>query len=313
MIQKLINFLNNCDLKKLNQGLDELDKKIEEIFLKSNASIDDETLSVIQNKSSYFFCWFCFLRANFLRGKDITSNRAFRQFLTNIKWRNYYFDNFPQGSEKLLPQFSNPKFQQAKGIEEVLQQLRRKYKSGYEFVKEIKEMANSYEIEDIHRLYLELISKFMSFNQIGSKIANAIIGETLWELTLLRRHKKKTFQNLLKEKWIRKLALASCFNVMIDTHVRNFFKEKLNIKDVQHSILIFLANCIKPELIEFLFDRNFKWIPEKKLILKKYQEYVGANVIEKLIWVAYFVIKNSRRSDNINNLQFFQIKGNPFL
>ena len=56
MIQKLINFLNNCDLKKLNQGLDELDKKIEEIFLKSNASIDDETLSVIQNKSSYFFC-----------------------------------------------------------------------------------------------------------------------------------------------------------------------------------------------------------------------------------------------------------------
>jgi len=60
MIQKLINFLNNCDLKKLNQGLDELDKKIEEIFLKSNASIDDETLSVIQNKSSYFFCWFCF-------------------------------------------------------------------------------------------------------------------------------------------------------------------------------------------------------------------------------------------------------------
>jgi len=313
MIQKLINFLNNCDLKKLNQGLDELDKKIEEIFLKSNASIDDETLSVIQNKSSYFFCWFCFLRANFLRGKDITSNRAFRQFLTNIKWRNYYFDNFPQGSEKLLPQFSNPKFQQAKVIEEVLQQLRRKYKSGYEFVKEIKEMANSYEIEDIHRLYLELISKFMSFKQIGSKIANAIIGETLWELTLLRRHKKKTFQNLLKEKWIRKLALASCFNVMIDTHVRNFFKEKLNIKDVQHSILIFLANCIKPELIEFLFDRNFKWIPEKKLILKKYQEYVGANVIEKLIWVAYFVIKNSRRSDNINNLQFFQIKGNPFL
>lgn len=304
-VGKLINFLNDINLQELNRSLDELDKKLREIN-----DIDSTIVNEIKDKNEEFFIWFCFLRANFLRGKDTISNRAFKEFIKfcEEKKNNYYFDKFPDAD--FLPYLN---FQQAGKVERVLQQLREKYKSGNEFVIEIKELTDSFKMEEVHRLYLELISKLMSFEEIASKIANAVIGEILWELTLLRRSKEeKTFQNLLKTEWIRKLALASCFNVMIDTHVKNFFKENLKIKNVEHSILIFLGKSIRPEVVKSLFYRNFEWVKEGDLLLNNYHEYIGANMIEKLIWIAKFVKKNPRKNENINDLLFFKLSNDLF-
>ena len=55
----------------------------------------------------------------------------------------------------------------------------------------------------------------------------------------------------------KEVGISLCFNVMIDTHVRNFFEEKLNIKDMEHSILILIGKSINSEVMRFLFERNF--------------------------------------------------------
>jgi len=313
-VRKLIDFLNSVDLKTLGKCLDELDRKVENIFSRTKSNLNPIIIDVIKNRDEKFFVWFCFLRGNFLRRSVIISNKAFKQFVNFCKEQgnNFYFDKFPSDSKFLLPSFYNPKFLQAKGIKEVLQQLRNKYSSGDDFVEEIKKLVDSFGIKKVHNLYLEIIAKFMSFKYIRSKIANAILNEIPYELVLLKNNNKK-FQKLLENEWIRKLVLASCFNVMIDTHVRNFFEEKLNIKDVEHSILIFIGKSIKSDVVRFLFERNFGWIEEKEFLLTNYKEYIGANMLEKLIWTAYFVKKNSRKTDNISGLQFFKLTNNLFL
>ena len=313
--QDFLNLLNTINLETLKEALDELDEKAKDIFSRTGSNLDSIILREIENKNDKFFVWFCFLRANFLRGRDITSSKAFKQFIDFCKEQgnNFYFDKFPS-SGNFLPKFKSG-FQQARSIEEVLQQLRGKYNSGCEFVKEIEKLVDCFEIKELHKLYLAIIAKFMSFKQIGSKIANAILNEVAWELTLLKDSNRKAFQNLLKNEWIRKLVLASFFNVMIDTHVKTFFEEKLNIKNVEHSILIFMGKSVKSNVVRFLFERNFGWIGKKTkdFLLTNYKEYIGANMIEKLIWTAYFVKKNSRKNDNISSLQFFKLTGNLFL
>lgn len=158
-----------------------MDAKVQEIFSKKKSALDSIIVDEIKNRDAEFFTWFCFLRANFLRGKYILSNRAFEQFVKFCRQRrnDYYFNEFPR-TGSLLPHFK-PKFLLAKGIEKVLEQLRRKYASGYEFVKEVRCLTDSFEPKETHRLYLELIARFMSFEQIGSKIANAILNEIIWE------------------------------------------------------------------------------------------------------------------------------------
>lgn len=312
MVTKLIDFLNSCDPEELVCALDELHGEVRRIFERKKALIENVIVSEIENRDPTFFVWFCFLHGNFLRGSDVVSNKVFVQFVSRMKPTGYYFNEFPQKARKLLPRFFNPKFRYATQVESVLKQLRRKYSSGRKFVGEIKNIVDSYEIEKAHRLYLELISRFMSFEYIGSKIANAILGEAAWNLNLLRKSKKKIFENFLEEEWIRKLTLVSCFNVMIDIHIRKFFEEKLGIKNVQHFILIFLAKCIKPEVIKALFNRKFGWIPEAEILFENYPEYVGAGSIEKLIWTARFVAKNSRKED-LKNMEFFRMSGDLFL
>ena len=311
-IEDLIGFLNNVDLEKLKVSLDELDKKVGDIVSRAESNIDSIIIDEIKGRDEKFFVWFCFLRGNFLRGREIISNKAFAQFIRFCRnqGNDLYFSKFPHSGD-LLPRFQKPKFQRAGAIEEVLQQLRERYHSGREFIEEIEKLTGKIGIKEIHELYLSLIAKFMSFKQIGSKVANAILGEISWEMTLLKRcNEKKTFQNLSKKELIRKLVLASCFNVMIDTHVKNFFEEKLKIKDVEYSHLILIAKSINPKTIHLLFERNFGWIKEKEFLLKNYKEYIGANMIEKLIWVVYFVKKNSKA--DISNLQFFKLRDNPF-
>jgi hypothetical protein len=160
------------------------------------------------------------------------------------------------------------------------------------------------------------MSRFMSFKQIASKIANAIIGEIAWQLTLLNKSgENETFDCLLKEGWLKNLILASCFNVMIDTHVRKFFEEKMDIKNIEHSFLIFLGKSLRSKVVRALFERNFTWIARKDrdFILENYHEYVGANMLEKLIWNAYFVKKNSRKKENIDHMRFFKLSKSLFL
>jgi hypothetical protein len=314
-VEKLIDFLNSVNLKTLGKSLDELDKKVEDIFSRTKSDLNPIIINEIKNRDEKFFVWFCFLRGNFLRGRDTISNKAFVQFIEFCRnqGNNLYFDRFPLNGN-FLPRFYKPKFRRARQIEEVLQQLKGKYNSGCEFVEEIEKLTNHFEVEEVHKLYLNLIANFMRFKQIGSKIANAILGEVSWEISLLKKYnKKKIFQNFSEKELIKKLVLASCFNVMIDTHVKNFFEEKLNFKNVEHSHLLLIAKSINPETTRFLFERNFDWIKEKDFLLTNYKEYIGANMIEKLIWVAYFVKKNSRKKDDINNLQFFKLSGNIFL
>jgi hypothetical protein len=185
--------------------------------------------------------------------------------------------------------------------------------------REIEELANSIQMDKIHELYLELVARFMSYEQVGSKIANAIIDDVREEIVLLSRYNEiEAAKRLLESEWLRKLALASFFNVMIDRHVREFFREKLGIKEANHSILIFMGRSMKPEVIKSLLERDFRrlrWIneDEEELLLSRYREYVGACMLEKVIWLAYFVKKNSKKSERISDLKFFKLSGDIFL
>jgi hypothetical protein len=319
-IRNLLDFLNNTDPRELDESLNELGGKSGEIFRSKGADIEKTIVERTKNMKGEEFVWFCFLRGNFLRGRDVVSNKAFKQFIEHCEkegHHNYYFDGFPGGN--LLPMFK-PRFREAAGIERVLQQLRDKYGSGREFViKEIERPANSIQVDKIHELYLELVARFMSYEQVGSKIANAIIDDVREEIVLLSRYNEiEAAKRLLESEWVRKLALASFFNVMIDRHVREFFREKLGIKEANHSILIFMGRSMKPEVIKSLLERDFRrfrWIDEdeEELLLSSYREYVGACMLEKVIWLAYFVKKNSKKSERISDLKFFKLSGDIFL
>ena len=51
-------------------------------------------------------------------------------------------------------------------------------------IKEIERPANSIQVDRIHELYLELVAKFMGYEQVRSKIANAIIDDFREEIVL---------------------------------------------------------------------------------------------------------------------------------
>ena len=309
-VHDLTYFLNNANLQGLDSSLDELDLKIREIFLRTKSELDDALVKEIESGDAEFLVWFGFLHSNFLRGKNTISNRAFKQFIDfcERERNDYYFKKFPV-AEDLLPRFKEPKFQYAKAVEEVLDQVRKKYSSGREFVKEIRCIVESHRPEEVHRVYLKLVSVFMSYRQVNFKIANAIVGEVAYQLGLLKKYgKEKEFEMLTSEEWIRNLSLASCFNVMIDTHVRSFF-ENQGMKSVDHVTLLLVARDVSPEVIELLFKRNYPWFNKKSgdFLLENYHDYIGANVVEKLIWEAYFVKANSSKDENLDNLRFYRL------
>lgn len=308
MLDQLIRFFNKCEPTELKNSLDELDRKIEEIFRQREAEINDLIVNTIKDRDANFYVWFCFLKANFLRGKDVFSNRAFKRFCNEVRTHDYYYVKFPE--QNICPQLN---WQHARSIEMVLQSIKERFGSGEKFINEIKEVTEKY---DDHLLrYLQLIRFFKEFKGISNKIANAVLNEVSWEMYLLKKYKEHNAVNrLLKERWLHNLFLSSFFNVMIDTHVKNFFEKKLNLKDVDQITLILIGKHIKKEIINELFERQFYWIEKEngKGILEDYAEFVGANLIEKTIWTACFVKKNLRK-ENYLGLKFFQIGENPFV
>lgn len=312
MAESLIGFLNNVDLRKLCASLDQLDEETTRIFASKDASLDTIILEEIKKTDPHSFVWFCFLRANFLRGKDIYSNKAFRELVeySHSKENNFYFDSFPRTS--LLPDFQKPKFRHAHQVEAVLKQVATTYGSGKKFAKSIESIVCKG--DEMPLLYMEIISRFMQLKQIGMKIANAIANEIAGQMaTLHRLGEAGVLRSLLSEPWMKKLLLVtSCFNVMIDVHVKNFFKDKMEFKDVDHSILILLGSLLKTEVTKALFERNYGWIPGKENLMGRYRDFIGASVLEKVIWTAYFVKSNAGKK-NISDLQFFKLTGNMFL
>jgi len=314
-VNELVDFLNKVDLKSLNASLNELEDTTHKIFLRTGSELDEVFVHETRSESAEFLIWFSFLRSNFLRGKDIISNKAFKQFIDFcVRSKNgYYFQGFPKGCD-LLPRFNKPKFRNALAVEEVLGQLREKYASGNEYVAKIRKIVENYEIEESHRLYLALISEFMELKHIARKIANAIVGEVSYQMRLLKEYgEQERFNALSRETYIRSLMFASCFNVMIDTHVRNFF-EKHHVKNVEQSVLLLLARDMKPEVVELLFKRSYSWLNEsdRSFVLGKYHDYVGANMLEKIIWEAGFVRKNSSKDEQIGDLAFYKLSGDIF-
>ena len=316
-MKKLIMFLNEVDSGKLCKALDELDKKITEIFKMKEASIEERIVDELKDADPYFFVWFCFLRANFLRGSDVVSNKRFISFLNGTKDRGYYFKGFPDGN--LLPHL---RWQYAKHVERMLSCVRENFSSGYKFVSHIKQLVDGE--DDPLLLYLTVVGEFKTLGHvmgrkgkvstgISNKIANAAIGEIGWELSLLRRYGYgKTVERLLNLDWIRKLFFASFFNVMIDIHVKNFFERNLNFKDVDQYALLLIAKYVKKDVINRLFKRSFSWVPGEyeKPFFDRYVEFVGANLIEKMIWMAMFVKNNSPSNWDIKKLKFFEISEN---
>jgi len=47
-------------------------------------------------------------------------------------------------------------------------------------------------------------------------------------------------------------------------------------------------------------------------LFEKYREYVGANVIERLIWTARLAVRSSKRR-GLENMKFFRMSGDLFL
>ncbi|RLF34710.1 MAG: hypothetical protein DRN03_06420, partial [Thermoplasmata archaeon] len=252
-----------------------------------------------------------FLRGIFLRGRDTISNRSFLKFVKFCKQKenNYYLDSFPP-TGNLLPDGIGHYL--AKQIEEVMQQLRNRYRSGRDFVRDIERITKQYDLDKPHVLYIDLISKFTMYKRIGCKIANAIMGEFPWELSLLKMGDYSTFVRLKEHESVEKLALAGLFNVMIDTHLRSFFKddgiEKIDNETIHTALLVF-SKDLEQEVVEILFDQKFDWVENKNEIIRKYHNYIGANLLEKLIWSVYFVKKNvSRRNrEEIYKLRIFHL------
>jgi hypothetical protein len=150
-VEALTDFLNTVNLHELKTSLDELDIVAESIFSRTSSNLHDLFVEEVRGKNAKFFVWFCFLRANFLRGKDTISNRAFIQFVEFCRKtkNNYYFDSFPTKSD-FLPHFQNPKFRYAPGVEEVFQQLKGRHSSGNEFAQDLEKTCHSFAMNEIH-------------------------------------------------------------------------------------------------------------------------------------------------------------------
>jgi hypothetical protein len=304
----LISVLNTSDLKSLNVSFDELNLKIKKIFTEKDADFDVAVSQISSARDSEFFWWFVFLKANFLRGSDVISNKVFKQFIDdcNVKKNNYYFEKFPSEG-RLLPDFRNPKFRYGSAVEQVLNQVRQRYGSGRDFVRFIRKIVEKYRIGQEHLAYLELISELNSYKQIALKISNAIVGEVAYQLGRLQENRHQKFEEFTKEKWIKQLVSISCFNVMIDIHLMNFFKYH-GIKNADYLALLLLSKDLKDEVLVLLFQRAYPWLPKKtrEFILNDYRDFVGANMLEKLIWSAYFV-KANLKGESYENLNLFKL------
>jgi len=308
--KELIDQINRMRINKLEQGLIQLDEQTRTIFRITNSEINQKIINELKRNNVFFYIWFCFLRANFLRSKDTISNRAFIQFIDycNQAGNNFYFEEFPK-ENTMLPRFKNPSYQQAHSIEIVLQQIRDEYNSGCEFAHNIEKIAEINSLSNLHIVYIDLINELMKYKQIHNKIANAVVSELSWELNELRQCKETALlRSYIKSSTLHTLALASTFNVMIDVHIKTFFEDKLGSKDIDQSTIILLSRSIQPKIIKFLFARNYPFIhaQEQRRLLEKYYEYIAANMLEKLIWQVYFVKNNSKVDDYRQNTVFYQ-------
>ena len=314
-LEKLVQSLNGADRAELKESLNELDATIKKIFEERKSDIEPTIINTLSNRDKDFYIWFCFLRGIFLRGRDTISNNSFLEFVRTCKQNNFYLDGFPS-TENLIPK--NIGHYLAPQIEEIMQQLRNRYRSGRDFVRDIEKITTQYDIDKIHVLYIDLISKFTTYKMIGCKIANAIVGEFSWELSLLRTGDYSTFARLKEQESVKKLALAGLFNVMIDTHLRSFFEddeiETIDNETIHTALLVF-SRDLEREVVEILFDQKFGWIENKDEIIEKYHDYIGANLLEKLIWSVYFVKKNApkREIEKIYELRIFDLTKDVFL
>ncbi|MEM3665232.1 MAG: hypothetical protein QXW47_09980 [Candidatus Jordarchaeales archaeon] len=184
-------------------------------------------------------------------------------------------------------------------VEEALRCVKSEYGSGKKLAEKIREMAEQY--DEPLLLYLDLIRTFSGIKEVGDKIANAIINEIGGEPSLFKNC-KKDLQNLFAERWFRNLFLASTLNIMIDTHVRKFFEKKLGMKQIDKSLLIIIARYIDKKLIEEVFNYSYCWAineyfekEEIKKFLENYYEYIGASLLEKIIWKTQFVKANAKK------------------
>ena len=260
-----------------------------------------------EKDEDYYLIWCCFLTANFFRGSNNLSLKAFEVFLNNCKKDNLYFDQLPeknQISEQMLPWIKSFRFKNE--IISVIEQIVEKGdSSGKSFVKNLfqKVAEIKWEIPGIHGLYFDIIRSLMSYKYIAGKIANAIISEISYELWLLKQHEgegDKKFRSIIEKDWVRNLAIASLFNCMMDTHVKGFFVENLLIKSPEHSFLILMGEDVPKETIrEYFFgeNRQFGWIDEEKKnkIIQNYHSYIGANFIEKMIWVVNAIVSETKK------------------
>lgn len=308
MLDELLDFFNQVDLDELSSSLDELENEIDKLDRK-RAILTKKIVEELEMQSAEFFVWLCFLRANFLRGKNVQSNKAYMQFIDYAKPKNkFYFEGFSDGP--LVPSPFSPKFLYANQVEGVLKQVKEKYGSGRKFVEDIKGLVLKH-AQDPLLLYTHLLSRLMSFDGVSSKIANAVIGEIPYRLGFLKKHDQKTFRALLAKKWLKHLALAGLFNVQVDSNVEGFFKEKIGIKKVEHVHFVMLASKVRKEFIKRLLGR-YTWVEvddrDMNQILKVYKDYLGANVIEKLIWSAMSMRRETKRK-----AKFFELSGDLFL
>jgi len=194
MLNQLIEFFNKCDPQQLKDSLDELDRKVNGIFSEKGAEIDDLIVNAIKDRDANFYVWFCFLKANFSRGRVVISNRVFKRFCNEMQSYDFYYAKFPE--QDICPHLE---WRYAKSIETVLQGIKERFGSGKEFVNEIKKIAESY--DDPLLRYLELVSFFKGFKGISNKIANAILGELEYTFIKLREYEEHSAVNrLLKEK-----------------------------------------------------------------------------------------------------------------
>jgi len=298
-ISELIEKLNKSDPDKLIPRLKEMDDKIKEIISRGGGDTSEKVYNAIRkNRSTEFFVWLCFLRAIFLRDKDIISGRAFNKFMEYAEKDNYYFNKFPD-RDKIID--CELKWRLAHASETVLKQIRDRYKSGKEFVEDIKRIANSYNKEEIDLLYLHLISEFSEYEEIGNKIANAIVNEIKWKTNEISTIQKEISDEYLKNEWFKKIIYASYFNVMIDVHVINFFKEQ-GFKGVDMGYLVLLGSRLDKKITESLFKYEYELFNVNYDKVKNYHPFIAANLIEKIIWRIGFYKKNKKKDEPDFNL-----------
>ena len=297
-ISELIEKLNKSEPNKLIPRLKEMDDKIKEIISRGGGGTSEKVYNAIRkNRSTEFFVWLCFLRAIFLRGKDTLSGKAFNRFIEYAEKDNYYFDKFPD-RDKIIDY--ELKWRYTEAVEKILRQIRKEYKSGKEFIEGIKMIANSYSEEEIDLLYLHLISEFSKFKYIGNKIANAIVNEIKWtnEISTIQ---KEISDEYLKNGWFKKIIYASYFNVMIDVHVINFFKEQ-GFKGVDMGYLVLLGSRLDKKITESLFKYEYELFNVNYDKVKNYHPFIAANLIEKIIWRIGFYKKNKKKDEPDFNL-----------